>query len=427
MITTNESKLLNQSTRSVWGWCMYDFANSPYTTLMVSFIYSVYFTKAAGEDGTILWSRAITVTAITVALLSPFLGAIADQSASRKRFLAVSTFLLVACVAGLNFTPATEYTMLALILFVLSNIAYEMGVVFYNSFLPDITSAKNIGRVSGYGWGLGYAGGLAALCLSLFLFPQFGITFQSPYFINAVLCLVAGWMAVFCIPTFLWVKETKVATQQSTSEIIQNSFHQLYNTFHEIRKYKQIVRLLLARLFYNDGIITIFVFAGIYAGNEFGFTTQTMLLFGIAVNIAAGLGAVCFGYLDDYFGGKNTILISLVGLFTATLLAAIAWNPLMIWVAGILAGLFSGPNQAASRSLLGRFVPKEKETEFYGFFAFSGKMTAFMGPFCYGVMTQLFETERAGVAFILLFFIVGGGIMLLVNDKEFVTIQNHEV
>ncbi len=405
------------SRNTIFGWCMYDFANSPFTTLIISFIYSVYFTKTVGEDGTILWSRAITLSAILVALLSPIMGAIADRTAWRKRLMGICALIMIVSVCLLNITPLPSYTIMALVLFVLANVSYELGIVFYNAFLPDITTPQTIGRVSGYGWGCGYVGGLFALVAALFVFPLFGITTQSPDFIHAVLWLTACWMAVFCLPTFILVKET-TTNPTASKQLLTGSFQQLYHTLHEIRRYKPIVRLLLARLFYNDGLITIFAFAGIYAGNEFGFTTQAMLLFGIVVNIAAGLGAVGFGYIDDQIGGKKTIMITIFGLSTATFLAAIAWHPSMIWIAGILAGIFSGPNQAASRSLLGRFVPKEKKAEFYGFFAFSGKMTAFLGPFCYGLMTQIFDTERAGVAFTLVFFIIGGFFLYGISEKH---------
>ena len=404
------------SSRAVWGWCMYDFANSPYTTLIISFIYSVYFTKSVGEDGTVIWSRAITITAIIAALISPILGAVADRTAWRKPLLAICAILMILAVAGLTFTPLPSSLLLAVIFLIFSNVMYEMGVVFYNSFLPDISTPQNIGRISGYGWGLGYVGGLSSLIIALFVFPMIGIPIESHYFIGAMLWMVAAWMAVFAIPTFLWVPETK-NQNASTQTVIRDSFNQLYTTYHDIRHYKNIVRLLLARLFYNDGLITIFAFAGIYAGNEFGFSTEKMLMFGIAVNISAGLGAALFGYIDDKIGGKRTLQFTLIGLGIGTFLAAIAWNELMIWIAGIIAGIFSGPNQAASRSLLGRFVPKEKETEFYGFFSFSGKMTAFLGPLCYGIMTQYFETERAGVAFTLVFFLIGGYFLSKVKEK----------
>jgi UMF1 family MFS transporter len=203
---------------------------------------------------------------------------------------------------------------------------------------------------------------------------------------------------------------------------------QLLDTFNQIRQqYRQILRLLVARLIYNDGLITIFAFGGIYAQGTFGFTTEEVIVFGIALNVAAGLGALAFGFLDDLIGGKRTIFISLAGLFAAGLLAVLTPSVFWFWVAGIVVGLLAGPNQAASRSLMGRFVPATKETEFYGFFAFSGKATSFLGPLLLGQFTLFFANQRAGVATVLLFFIVGGLLLRRVDEKEGIALANKPV
>ncbi len=183
----------------------------------------------------------------------------------------------------------------------------------------------------------------------------------------------------------------------------------------------------MARLIYNDGLITIFAFGGIYAQGTFGFETEDIIIFGIVLNVAAGLGAMAFGFLDDLIGGKTTIMISLVGLFAAALLAVMATSPFWFWVAAIGVGLLAGPNQAASRSLMGRFVPPDKETEFYGFFAFSGKATAFLGPLMLGQFTTLFDSQRVGVATVLIFFVVGGLLMMRVNEKEGIDLAKRPV
>ncbi|MEL6612484.1 MAG: MFS transporter, partial [Bacteroidota bacterium] len=175
---------------------------------------------------------------------------------------------------------------------------------------------------------------------------------------------------------------------------------------------------LLARLFYNDGLVTIFALGGIYAAGTFGFETDEIIFFGMALNVAAGLGAFLFGFVDDKVGGKTTLYASLALLCVATLVAVFGQTKAMIWAAGILVGLAAGPNQSASRSLLGRFVPDDKETEFYGFFAFSGKLTAFMGPLLFGILTTTFESQRAGVAVVLVFFVIGAALLTLVDERE---------
>jgi UMF1 family MFS transporter len=200
--------------------------------------------------------------------------------------------------------------------------------------------------------------------------------------------------------------------------VLGATFGQLRRTFTEIRKHRQIVRFLIARLFYNDGLVTVFAFGGIYAAETFGFTLQQVLLFGIVINLAAGLGAVAMGFLDDKIGGKRTIVVSLLGLIGATLLATLATSAAAFWVAGILIGIFAGPNQSASRSLMARFVPHDVENEFFGFFAFSGKLTAFIGPFMLGLLTELSGSQRVGVAIVILLLLLGLAVLGLVDERE---------
>jgi len=311
----------------------------------------------------------------------------------------------------------------ALVLFVVANVAYEMGGVFYNAFLPDIAPAGRIGRVSGYGWAAGYVGGLLCLALSLIAFveperPWFGLLREGGQNIRAINLLVAGWFAVFSIPAFLWLREDRSRAAPKGTPLLRSTLGQLTATFHEIRRYRQIVRLLVARLIYNDGLVTIFAFGAIFAQGTFGFETRELLIFGIVLNVAAGLGALAAGFLDDFLGGKRTIAISIVGLFVAGLLAVFSPSRAVFWIAGILVGIFGGPNQSASRSLMGRFVPDDKENEFFGFYAFSGKATAFAGPFLLGTLTSAFGSQRAGLAVVLVFFAVGGLILATVNEAE---------
>ena len=192
----------------------------------------------------------------------------------------------------------------------------------------------------------------------------------------------------------------------------------------EIRDYRQIVRLLIARMFFNDGLITIFAFGGIYAAGTFGFTLQEVLLFGIALNVAAGLGAVLFGYVDDKIGSKRTLMITLAGLFLATLLAVLATSKLWLWMAGIVIGIFVGPNQAASRSLMARFVPHNAKNEFFGFFALSGKLTAFIGPLLLGILAQWSGSQRVGISVVLILFAIGGVLLAIGDEDEGISAAN---
>ncbi len=415
------SRKIKTDRKALFSWAMYDFANSSFTTLIVTFIYATYFTKAIAPDqliGTTLWSRAVTISALAVAFLSPFLGAMADHSGHRKRYLLLTTLAAIFCSVMLYF-PLPGQVMTALVWFTLGNIAFELGCVFYNGFLPELAPVEKLGSVSGFGWGLGYVGGLAAMFLAMVSMvnpetPWFGLSRELGQNIRATNLLVAAWFGLFSLPLFLLVKEPRPrpAAPFEPGAVLKR----LAGTFREIRRFQQIFRFLLARLLYNDGLITIFAFGGIYAAGTFGFSFREIMLFGIVLNIMAGLGAFAFGYCDDRLGGKSTVLISLGGLFIASALAISASTKPWLWVAGVLVGIFSGPNQSASRSLLARLTPANKENEFFGFFAFSGKFTAFLGPFALGILTEIFHSQRAGMAIVLVLFLLGGLLLWPVDE-----------
>ncbi len=411
---------------TIAAWCTYDWANSGFTTLVVTFIYSTYFMQAFADDagtGTLLWSRGIVISSILIALLSPLLGAAADRGGARRTFLIISTLVCVAATTLLAFvTPDQSNAVLkALTVFIIANVAFEIGMVFYNAFLPTVASPERIGRVSGYGWGLGYAGGLGCLVVALLVFvglpglePLLTLSTEQAFNVRATNLLVAGWFLIFSVPIFLWVRDPA----EGTGGIhIGQAFADLKATAHKIRQYRQIIRFLLARLVFNDGLVTVFAFAGIYASGTFGFSQSDIIVFGIVINVAAGLGAWVFGIMDDRRGGKSTIMVSLAALSVATLIAVFAPTRAWLWVAGIGIGIFAGPNQSASRSLMGRFVPERHQSEFFGFFAFSGKATAFLGPLLLGILSEAYG-QRVGVSVVVLFFLAGGALLWTVDEKE---------
>ena len=430
--------------RAIWAWSLYDFANSSFTTLVVTFIYGTYFTgyMALAPDttgarvpdpelGTVLWSRAVTVTALVVAFLSPILGAFADRGGARKSFLLAMTVVSVAATAGL-FSAEPGQVMLALGLFVVANVAFETAQVFYNAYLPDIARPDQIGRVSGYGWAFGYVGGLLCLAIALVVFvnPEtapFGLDKATGEHVRATNLLVAGWFALFSIPTFLVLREVRVASRPGLGELVRQSFGELAETARELRRFRQIVRLLVARIFYNDGLVTLIAFGGIYAQGTLGFSISEVLVFGIVLNVAAMIGALGFGFLDDKIGGRPVLFVSLALLTVAAVLAVSTEDQAVFWVSGILVGLAIGPNQSASRSLLGRFVPDDKETEFYGFFAFSGKATAFIGPFLLGVLTEAFGSQRVGISVVVVLFAIGAALLTRVDEAEGIRLSGRAV
>ena len=424
----------NNYKRTIFSWSIYDFANQPFTTIILTFIYSTFFVDfiaPSGELGAVMWGRAVAISSLVIALLSPIMGAIADNGGYRKIFLIFWTWVCVIFSILLYF-PLKGEVILALSFFCIANIGFEMGGVFLNAYLPEIAPKEKIGRISGYGWSFGYVGGLIALAISFIVFispenpvnPLNGklLNLDSGEHIRMINILIGIWFAVFSIPTFLFLKDKDKNNTLNNRELIKSAFISLNKTFKEIKAYKETLKFLLARLVYNDALITIFAFGGIYAKQVFDFTFNEIFLFGIVLNVTAGIGALAMGFLDDILGGKKTIQISNVGFIIACTLAVIAPDlnngRFIFWIAGSMIGIFSGPNQAASRSLMGRMTPKNKENQFYGFFAFSGKATSFIGPLLFSTIVSLTDSIRLGLAIVSILFLIGIILLNNVNEKQ---------
>ena len=400
--------------KQIISWSLYDFANQPYTTLIITFIYSAFFVNyIAGDEqqGTFLWANAISITAITVAFISPILGAFADNTGYRKSFLVF--FTLICCLfTSLLYFPDKGDIFLALTFVVISNISFEMGTVFCNSYLNDLSSKKNIGKISGNAWGLGFVGGLLALLVSFLLFDV-----NNSSEVKQVNLFVAAWFLIFSLPTFFFLKDSK--RQKINKENISSSFNSILQTFKEISKYKIIVRFLIARLFYNDGLITIFALGGIYAIGTLNFTMQEVLILGIVLNVFAALGSFVFGLIEDRIGVRKVINLSLVILVISTFLAFISpWTiypKIFFWTSGVLLGTMVGPNQSCSRSYMAQIIPEDKKNEFFGFYAFTGKATSFLGPLMFGFLTKIYS-QQIGLLSVLVFFIIG---LIIFNKREY--------
>ena len=388
----NLLKLENR--KQILSWSLYDFANQPFTTIIVTFIYSAFFTKVIAENeqvGTTMWANAIAITAIIVSILSPILGAIADRGGYRKFFLILFTWI-AGIFSMLLYFPETGDVFFALTLFIIANISFEMGTVFCNSYLPDLSDKDNSGIISGFAWGLGFLGGLMALFLSFFLFPDL-----DSVGIRKINILVGLWFLIFSIPTFLFVKDRK--KKKFKKHHVLDSFHAIATTLKKVSKYKVISQFLIARLFFNDALVTIFALGGVYAVGTLNFSFNEVMQLGIVLNFAAGLGAFLFGYIEDRIGARKVIQITLILLIVATLIAM--WAPEtkhpkeLFWFSGVLLGLMVGPNQSCSRSLMAQLTPKEKMNEFFGFFALTGKATSFIGPLLFGFVTLIYNQQIA--------------------------------
>ena len=410
--------------RSLISWCLYDWANSAYPTVITTFVFATYFAKAIAEtpeQGTGQISWALGIAGLVVAVTSPPLGAIADRVGVRKPWLAVFTALCVCATALLWYArPAPDYALLALVLLVVSSVAFEFGSVFYNAMLPELAPKAMIGRISGWGWGLGYVGGLLCLAVALIGFvqtdaPWFGVGMDDAANVRATAILAAVWFAVFSLPLFFFASD-RPNTGVAFGAAIREGFAVLAQTARKARNFGGIVRFLIARMIYTDGLGTLFAFGGIYAAGTFGMELAEVIQFGIALNVTAGIGAAAFAWIDDKTGAKPVIIIALLALIFFSSAALIVESKLLFWLFGLGLGIFVGPAQAASRSLMARLAPEEMHAEMFGLFAFSGKLTAFLGPIILGRITLAFDSQRAGMATIVVFLVVG--LLLLLPVKE---------
>ncbi|HSM36736.1 MAG TPA: MFS transporter [Longimicrobiales bacterium] len=406
----------------VTAWAMYDFACSAFTTIIVTFVFSKYYADVVVGDeiaGPIYWTRAINASALIVALVTPVLGAVADLAGRKKLFLAIVSVQSILFTV-LLFWAGPGDAVRAAVIFIIANVGFEAAQVFYNSLLLDITDRTTIGRVSGFGWGLGYIGGLLALVIALAMVRQWiPISEADNLNVRAIVLLVAAWYAAFMLPLFLVVREGPAqAPNMTAAGYARLGFRRVAETFGHLRTYREAAKLLVARLVYNDGLTTIFAMAAIYAGAAFGMPLEEFLILGIAINLAAGIGAYAFGFVDDRIGGKRTIVISLIVLTAAVAAAATTESVTVFWIAGIVLGIMVGPNQSASRSLLSRMVPEQKQGEFFGFYAFSGKLSSILGPLAYGLVLGATESHRAAVGSVAAFFVVGLVLLLFVDERE---------
>lgn len=415
----NDNRDGKVSRPALFSWALYDWANSAFFAVIQTFVFATYFVTSIAESdtaGSVQWGNTIGLAGLVVALLGPVLGAIADQTGRRKPWIFGFSLLCIIATGLLWFMePSNEFLMPALTLIFLGTIGSECAIIFYNAMLPGLTDEKNMGRWSGWAWGLGYAGGLVCLVIALFLFidietPPFGLDTAQAEQVRATFVLVAVWYLLFSIPLFISTPDLE-KNSKKIAEALREGWKQLKTSVRNARQYKPIVRFLIARMIFIDALATVFAFGGIYAAGTFDMTEQDVLMFGIGLNVTAGLGAVAFAWIDDIFGSKKTILISLAGLIVTTTSVLLVASVLWFWISGLLLGIFVGPVQAASRTYMARIAPKELRNQMFGLFALSGKVTAFLGPILVGWITYLAASQRVGMSVIVVFFIIGMALM----------------
>ena len=399
-------------TRPLIAWSLYDWASSPVPTLHTTFIFSVFFATAVmPEGGTVAWAWMTSASALLIALAAPFLGRLADGRGAAKRYLAMATLIGALATAGLWLVrPDPSFAMLALTLSALSILAMELSFVFYNAMLPVVAGPREYGRASGLAWGLGYVGAIMALVLVLVLFvlpdtPAFGIGTDEAAHIRITMIFAALWLCLFAAPLFLFVKAPPARPDPAPFGA------QLRASLAGARRIPDMPRFLLARMLFADGLVTLFAFGGIYAATVFGFSQTKVLVFGIILNITAGLGAALGGIADDRLGSVRVMRLCLLALAGLGIGAILAPSEMLFWVAGALLGIFIGPLQSSARAYVARRAPPDQRASLFGLMMFSGKATSFVGPLLYGLFVAGTGSERAGMAVVILMLVASFAVM----------------
>jgi UMF1 family MFS transporter len=390
------------------SYALFDVGNSAGGAIHATFIFAVYFTTTiAPENGTAYWGYMTAAASLTVALIGPILGGFADSRARRKLFLAITVSIgTLALFLLWQAKPTPDFLWIAIIFSFFTIVASELMFVFYNALLSSVATEENMGRISGWSWGVGYFGAIIALAIALFVFIKpdlapFGLDKGESEHVRATMVLAGLFMLIFSLPLFFFVKESAPASKlNSTVEILKTGWT-------EIIKVPGLARFLLARMFYVDGLSVIFAFAGIFAAKVFGFSNEMVLYFAIAVNFTCGVGAMAGGWFDDRYGSFNTIRVSLLFMMVLGLGVLLSPNAEIFWALGLTMGLFIGPIQAASRSLVSRVSPEEHRAQIFGFYMLSGKITSFFGPLIYASLILWTNNERAGMVTAVVFFVVG--------------------
>ena len=395
-------------TKPLLAWSLYDWASSPVPTLHATFIFSVFFTTAVmPEGGSVAWAWMTSATAFLLAVAAPVLGRMADQRGSAKSFLGLMVFLGAGATALLWFVePDPSFAMMALLLSAISIFAMEISFVFYNALLPSVSKPDGYGRASGLAWGIGYAGAIIALVAVLVLFvmpdaPAFGIGTEKAAHIRITMCFAALWLVIFAVPLFLFVRAPD--PRPTPAPLLG----QVRASFAIAMKIPDMPRFLVARMLFADGLVTLFAFGGIYAAIVFGFSQTMVLVFGIVLNITAGIGAAFGGFADDRFGSIRVMRVSLVALAVLGTMAILAPNETVFWIAGAILGLFIGPLQSSARVYVAHKAPAEHRASMFGLLMLSGKATSFIGPLLYGIAVAATGTERAGMAIVIILMIGG--------------------
>ncbi|MEY4741398.1 MAG: hypothetical protein RL672_148 [Actinomycetota bacterium] len=397
MTTPEASKA---SKRATWAWALWDWAEQPYPTIMQTFVFPVYLAGAVAGKGGHVDAQIGVATAIAgflLAITAPVVGRRSDETGKRKFWLLINTYVLVAIMAASFFIePKPEFLLAGLVLYAAGSVIQESAFINYYAMLKSVTTEKNIGKVSGYAWGLGYVGGILLLCISLFGFilPGPATSVDNGFSVRVVFLFAAVWTAVFTLPLALRVPEI-AAKPGHKKESIAESYRSLWKQLVTLRRQApETFKFLVSSAIYRDGLAGVFTFGAVLGSLAFGFSQTQIILFGIAANLVAGIGAAVGGVLDDKLGSRTVILASLVGLMiagTGVFVFASA-GAITYWIFGLLLCLFVGPAQASSRTFVSRFTPAGREGEVFGLYQTTGRAVSFLSGTLWTVSISVAHT-----------------------------------
>lgn len=423
------------SKAKITAWAFWDWGSQPWNTVITTFVFSVYLTSDSFGSTNHTSQMLAIFTAIAgffVAVLAPVLGQNSDRSGRTVRNLRWQTWLLALIAGSLFFVKADpSYLILGLVLLGVGSVVSEIAGVNYNSTIEQVATTKTIGRVSGYGWGFGYLGGIVALLVLYFLFIQpdvglFGVTSQDGMDIRVSMVVCAVWIALFTIPALVALKDRPV--QRAPRVSVVDSYRLLFGTIARLwRTSRHTVWFLLASALFRDGLAGVFAFGAILAAGTFGMSAGEVIIFGAAANIVAGVATIAFGLLDDRMGPKKVIMLSLTALVVLGLLIFILHDggKGVFWVLGLGLTVFVGPAQAASRSFLARLIPEGKSGEIFGLYATTGRVVSFLSPAAFGIgiwlgarVTGAENTQYWGILGIVLILAAGAVAMIRVKEPH---------
>jgi len=389
------TKILADSVRprEVWAWAMFDFANSGYTTVVITAIFNAYFVAVVAQGktwGTFAWSAALALSYFLIMVTAPAVGAYADAYAAKKKLLLFSTVGCVVFTAGLAMVGEGDLY-LAVALIVLSNFFYGSGENLIAAFLPELAKGNAMGKVSGWGWSIGFIGGLVSLGASLaYITWAEGQGQGAARFVPITMLITAGLFALSSLPTFLILKERAVPQPHLVGRgVLAESLTRLGNTLHHARNYRDLARFLVCLVFYQAGIQAVITLAAIYAEQAMHFGTRETIMMVLLVNVTAAIGAFLFGHIQDRLGHTRTIALTLLGWMLMILIAYFSDTPGKFWLAANIAGLCLGASQSAGRALVGYLSPPERCAEFFGLWGLAVKLSSILGPLTYGLVSWI--------------------------------------